>query len=130
MVISSAGAYDGMPFRTVPISDLLSENQLQYGYFNKYLITFTVNSYNNAITDFISTCTSSSNGTWTSTQNGTSFNLYNVRMVIYYLECNENVIQRKMTLASSPDGIQVPFSKAIWKTASWPNESKYLYYIN
>ena len=53
-----------------------------------------------------------------------------VRMMIYYFECNENVIQRNMTLASSPDGIQIPFAKAIWKTASWPSESKYLYYIH
>ena len=73
-----------MPLRTVPISDLLPENQLQYGYFNKYLITFTVNSYNNAITDFLSTLGNSGN-TWTYTQNATSFNLYNVRMMIYYL---------------------------------------------
>ena len=127
---SSAGAFDGMPLRTVPISDLLNENELQYGYFNKYLITFTVNNYNNAVTDFLSTLGNSGN-TWTYTQNATTFNLYNCRMMIYYYECNENVIQRNMTLASSPDGIQIPFSKAIWKTASWPaSQGTYTISIN
>ena len=36
-----------------------------------------------------------------------------------------------MTLASSPDGIQIPFAKAIWKTASWPQgQSTYTISIN
>jgi hypothetical protein len=123
---SSGGAYDGMPLRCVWLSDIMNEPELCYAHLNKYYLNFTLNSYNQAITDLNSVCTAVGNGsttatTWTKTQNAASFELYNVKLYLYKKVANDNVVQRMMTLASTPSGIEIPFRKVMWYGSNFPH---------
>jgi hypothetical protein len=114
---SSSTSNYAMPLIVYPVSDFLRTSEKLYCFFNKILIQFFLNSYDDAITDCKSVygATSGPNNvpSWTYSSNGGQFTITNIEWHLMTYTMMDDIKAKLMACASGP-GIEIPYSQTIW----------------
>ncbi len=119
--ISSSGDSYGMPLVVYPVSDFLRTSEKLYCFFNKILIQFFLNSYDDAVTDCKTTYSATAGpivggaGTpaWTYASNAKQFTITNIEWHLMTYTMMDDIKAKLMACASGP-GIEIPYSQSIW----------------